>query len=257
MNIRRYVFAQPCTRCPASPTEGVSSPLGLRKSCTFTFKSAAGSFAVDSTDVTFISSVYFENAFPAAIKRHLKNVPLQRPTPVLSGSRSTTIFGLLLDPCRLANDSFAFLPCFRPTLTPECWWSFEFSLSPLEQIRDAAVSFRALREWRPCSPGKYMTSKVSIWAFLFVTLGLTSSQRREKTSRVLWDMRDWSVCRFPVKQHIFRGSQKRPSGVFFPPVCIQRKMTFWLLQHRVLFPSPTKRAKPSSSHGRCRWRRPP
>lgn len=114
------------------------------------------------------------------------------------------------------------------TLKPSVDNVFQLSL---EQIRDAAFSFKAserkekkefLREWRLCSLGKQMTLKVSIRAFLSVTLGLTSSQRRENTSRVSWDVREWSVCRFPVKRHIFVTVTAGPHRVLLP-VCRQKE----------------------------------
>lgn len=140
MNIQRYVFTQPCTLVvPFLPQRGVSCLLGgsFRKSRGFTFKPAAGSFAVDSADVIYFIRPLRKWFFC----RHLRNVPLQRHTPVLGGSRVMTIFGLILDLRHPVNDSFAFNnpPSF---------------LCSVKQIRDAAFSFRALHEWRPRSPGE-------------------------------------------------------------------------------------------------------
>lgn len=69
-----------------------------------------------------------------------------------------------------------------------------------------------------------MTLKVSIRAFLSVTLGSTSSQRRENTSWVSWDVRERSVRRFPGKQHIIMAVTAGPHGVLLP-ACRQKKVT--------------------------------
>lgn len=69
-----------------------------------------------------------------------------------------------------------------------------------------------------------MTLKVSIRAFLSVTLGLTSSQRRENTSWVSWDVRECSVRRFPGNSPFLWQSQQAHME-FCCPVFRQKKVT--------------------------------